>query len=364
MTVGLDQSYVLGLFNTTSSATNNGIISLDLSSLVGGAATTAAANRSAPVAPTPPWNRGETPIQVSANIQSALAGQPIINESAAKLDVPGASSDYKKLFALYQGLSTLADIGARASAQNLAPEDQRQLSKAFNDGLTQVTSYLGSTTFSKLRLAEGADATSQTATLSTSRAPTTYVTPPLTNSLTTDVPAFDGNVQFNISIKRNSQTFDVPIDLSNLGTQPRSLANVIGYINQQLAAAGVETRVATNRIPGSPQTITAGGTTVTLPPTSDQWALQIKIGTSEAVSFSAPQTAGAVYVTQTVGNPNPDGDPKTKDSDTRNQLLKFQTDTTNVSAPPQISSQPNFVAGRVFANNLEPHIGTDRKSVV
>ena len=352
-----DQSYVLGLFNSTSSNTSNGIISIDLSSLLSTSADAAAATPVKPVAPTPPWNSRETPVQANANVQSALAGQPIINESAAQLDLPGASTDYKKLFALYQGLDTLSNIAAQA-AGGISPEQQKQLSAAFDSGLSQVSSYLGSAGFSKLRLTDGTDATTAKATLQTAKPATTYITPPLTTSLTADVPAFDGTVQFDISIKQNLKTFNVPIDLSNLGSQPRSLANVIIYINQQLAAAGVETRVATSKTPGQPQTITAGGQTVTLPPTSDQYGLQINIGTSEAVTFTAPQTAGAVYVAQTVGNPNPDNDPSTADADTRAQLTKFQTDTVNVSAPPQIPSQPNYTPGRVFANNLEPNIGT------
>ena len=350
-----DQSYVLGLFNSTSSKTN-GVISMDLSGLLSTSGTAADTTPAARVAPTPPWNSAEPAGQAKANVLTALAGQPIVNESAAQLDLPGASADYKKLFALYKALDTLSNIAAQAAGGN-SPEQQSQLSKAFNSGLAQVSSYLGTADFSGLRLANGSDATSASATLKTAKPATTYVTPPLANSLTTDVPAFAGNAKFNISINRNAQSFNVPIDLAGLGAQPRSIANVIGYINQQLAAAGVETRVATSKTPGQPQTITAGGTTVTLPATSDQYGLQINIGTSETVSFSAPQTAGAVYVAQTVGNPNPDGDPSTNDADTRNQLLKFQTDTTNVDAPPQISSQANFVAGRVFANNLEPNIG-------
>jgi hypothetical protein len=357
MQIGFNQSYLLNLFNTSN--TSNGIVSMDLSSLLASSSSTSSsATPPKQVAPTPPWNSTETSAQASANVRTALAGDPIINEGAAQLDLPGASADYKKLFALYKGLDTLLNIAKQAQANNLAPADQAQLSKTFDSGLSQVSTYLDSSTFSKLRLADGSDATSAKATLTTSRAPTTYVTPPLTTSLTNDVPSFDGNVQFNISIKRNSSTFNVPIDLSNMGTQTRSLANVVTYINQQLKAAGVETRVATSRIPGQAQTITAAGSTVTLPAPPDQFAMQVNIGTSEVITFSAPQTAGAVYVAQTVGDPDPDKNPTTNDSDTRSQLLKFQTDTTNVGAPPQISSQPNYVPGRVYADNLGTTVGT------
>ena len=360
MQIGADQSYLLGLFSSSSTgATNtNGIISLDLSSLL--APTTDASSSSTPtkpVAPTPPWNTSETAVQASNNVTAALAGQPIVNEDAAKLDLPGASSDYKKLFALYQGLSTLMDIANQASS-GVSPQYQSQLSKAFDSGLSQVQSYIDSSTLSQVRLTEGTTATTDTSTLTIPKPATSYVTPPLTSSLTDDTPAFDGNVKFDINVTLNHVTQDVPIDLSNLGAQPRSLANVIGYINSQLAAAGVQTRVASSRIPGQAQTITAGGSTVTLPATSDQWAMQVNVGTSETVNFSAPQTAGAVYVGQTVGNPDPDKNPATNDSDTRSQLVKFQTDTTNVPTPPQISSQPNFTPGRVFAENLDTGVGT------
>jgi hypothetical protein len=361
MQIGADQSYVLGLFNTTSSTSgglNNGIISLDLSSLLAPSADASGSSTpTKPVAPTPPWNSSETASQANADVTAVLGGQAFVNEDAAKLDLPGASSDYKKLFALYQGLNILMEIANQASA-GVSPQQQAQLSKTFNSGLSQISKYVDATTFRQLRLTEGETDATDTAKLTVPKPATSYLTPPLTSSLTADTPAFDGNVQFNIAVTLNHATQNIPIDLSNLGTQPRSLANVIGYINTQLAAAGVQTRVATSRIPGHAQTITAGGTTVTLPPTSDQWAMQVNIGTSETVNFSAPQTAGAVYVGQTVGNPDPDKNPATNDSDTRSQLTKFQTDTTNVATPPQISSQPNFTPGRVFAENLDTGVGT------
>jgi hypothetical protein len=156
----------------------------------------------------------------------------------------------------------------------------------------------------------------------------------------------------------------VPIDLSGLGAAPRSLANVITYVNSQLAAAGVDTRFASNRFPGQPQTITVGGKPVTVGPAQDQFGFKVNVGVAETVTFSAPQTAGAVYLAQTVGDPNPDKDPTTNDGTTQAQLLKFQTDTTSVPSPDQIAGQPNFVDGRVFADNLDPNVVTVRSTQV
>jgi hypothetical protein len=355
MQVGVNQGYLLGLFATSSDGTP---APMDLSGLAIATTTAAASGPSQPVAPTAPWSHAETPAQATANVQSALAGHALINEGAAKLDLPGASEDYKKLFALYQGLATLSDLATRAQTKNLPPVDQSQLAKAFASGLAQVSSYVEGSDFSKLRMAVGTQQTSAGAKLTVPRPATSYVTPALTNSLSNDVPAFDGNVQFAISIKRNSSTFNIPIDLAGMGAQTRSMANVINYVNDQIAATGMATRLATNRFPGAPTTINVGGKSVTVAPGADQFGLKVNVGTSETVSFSAPATAGAVYVAQTVGDPNPDKDPTTNDGKTNAQLLKFQTDTASVPAPTQTPGQPNWVDGREFANNLDPDIKT------
>ena len=355
------QSYALGLFNT-SNTDSFGIINLDLSNaltLPTGTAARAGTNASGAkttVAPRAPWTAQETAAQSSKNVQSALIGQPIISSALPPLSSPDPTGDYTKLFSLYQGLTSLEDVATAANG-NKDPTTASQLSKAFQSGLSQISSFVSGTTFKALRLADGVNCTAATGTLAINKPATNYVTGPLTTSLTDDVPAFDGNVQFNISVTLNHATKVVPIDLSNLGAQPRSLSNVIIYMNQQLAAAGVQTRIATNRIPGQPQTITAGGSTVTLPAGPDKFAMQVNIGTSETVSFSAPQTANAVYVGETVGNPNPDSDPTTNDSNTNAQLVKIQTDTSTVPGALQ-NGQANYVPGQAFTQNLGAKIGT------
>ncbi|MDB5436418.1 MAG: regulatory protein FlaEY [Phenylobacterium sp.] len=357
MQIAANQSYLLGLFNS-SNTDSNGIISMDLSSLItGGSAASASTTPAKPVAPTPPWNSTQTTAQASAAVSGALAGHSLVDLNAAQLDLPGASADYKKLFALYQGLNTLQDIAQQASAKGTSSLGQAQLAKAFTSGLSQISNFIDSTQFDNLRLADGSLSSIASTKLQVPKAATTYVTPTVTTTPTDPVANYEGNVQFNISIKRIGVTYNVPIDLTNMGSQPRTLANVIGYVNQQLAATGVETRFGSQRTAGQPQTLTVGGKTVTLPTTSpDQYALKVTVGTGETVTFSAPSTAGAVYVAQSTGDPNPDHDPTTNDSTTQQQLLKFQTDTTNVDAPPQIPGQANFVDGRTFADTLGPEV--------
>ena len=62
-------------------------------------------------APTAPWSPSSTAAKVTDLVKSALAGKRLINEGAAKLDLAGASEDYRKLFALHQGLASLHRVG-------------------------------------------------------------------------------------------------------------------------------------------------------------------------------------------------------------------------------------------------------------
>jgi hypothetical protein len=168
-------------------------------------------------------------------------------------------------------------------------------------------------------------------------------------------------VKFNIDIKQVNTTSTVAIDFDEMGAQPRTLSNVITYINQKLTSAGAVSRVASQRIPAVPKTIQAGGKTVTLPAGPDQWALKIKADSGETVTFSAPTTSPAIYVAQSVGDPNPDGKAATDDGVTQRQLLKFQTDTSAaLPAPLQAAGEANWVDGRVFAENLGAEVKTVR----
>ena len=244
-------------------------------------------------------------------IQSLLTGGNLINPSAAKLSVSGASSttnqNYKNLFALYQGLSALSSLAQSASSSTTTVdgESAQQVDKAFQAGVQQVQSFLSSDPFSGFQVFQGttftADKTTSavpTATTANYTGATLYSGP--ANSV---IPAFQGDVQFGMTVTKSSgsQTV-VNFNLADMGNTPRTMANVLNYLNGQLQAANVATRFSEQATPGTPQTITAGGKTITLPDSSpNQYALQIQGTTAEQVSFSAPTTDPAVYVGQTSG---------------------------------------------------------------
>jgi hypothetical protein len=353
MTISFDSSILLAYYQNRAGVP-----------LTGGLSTDATAKK---VAPTAPWQSTPTPTadQTSATVRNALAGHKLIDEDAAKLDLAGASADYKKLFALYQGLGALGALVDKAQAKGTTAWDLRQLSTAFANGMSEVSAYVSTAKLDNVRLAEGAVAASAKTTLGVARTQGDYVTAPLVSgSSAAEVPAFQGDVKFTISAKGVNSTKTADIDLSEMGVLPRTLANVINYVNGKLQDAGIYTRIASQRIPATPTTTTVGGKTVTLSPGVDQWALKIKADSGETVSFSAPQTAGALYLAQSVGDPDPDKNPLTADGVTKRELLKFQTDTASVDAPPKPAGSANWVDGRVFSETLGPEVKTVRATKI
>jgi hypothetical protein len=317
------------------------------------------------VAPTAPWNQPQTPEAATAAVKSALQGSKFINENAAKLDLPGASGDYRKLFALFQGLMTLNAVAERTRLKGLTSFEKARIDTAFTKGMAEITSYISTANLEKVRLAQGEATNLVKTTVPVARAKTEYVTKPLHSGTNTGaVAAFQGNVQFQVAVTDLSGTTNVAIDLAGMGATTRSMSEVVIYINQQLEAAGVGARFANQRIPGVAKTTVVGGQTITLAPAIDQWALKVKPGSAETVSFSTAATAGAVYMAQTVGNPDPDGKPLTKDGVLQRQFVKFQTDAALVDAPLQPPGEANWVDGRIFAQTLPPQITAVRETKV
>jgi hypothetical protein len=316
-------------------------------------------------APTAPWNQTTPAIDPRVAVKNAILGRKFVNENGAKLDLPGASTDYRKLFALYSGLSTLLGVAEQSGAKQVTDSDRARISRAFERGLQEINDYIGDVDLEQVRVIQGTASTSAKTKLGVPRNKTEYVTPPLVSgSSANEVPAFVGNVQFTMSIKRSGTTVNVPIDLAGMGAQTRSLVNVIGFMNQQLQAAGVDARVASQRIPGGDKFAKINGKDVKIGTNPDQFALKFNVATGETVSFAAAATAGAVYMAQDVGNPDPDGKASTNDSTAASQLLKFQTDNAAVPPPLQKPGEANWVDGRIFAQPLGPSVKTVRDTKV
>ncbi|WP_439472186.1 transcriptional regulator [Brevundimonas sp.] len=333
---------------------NNGY----LLSLFGGTSTSSTSYATANVLaqakkqPTPPWSTTVKAPEQSALLRAALGGRNFINEGNAQLDVKGASADYNKLFALYQGLETMNALVTRAGAKGVGALELSQLNKRFGAGMTELGKWLPSADLDAIRLVQGTSATTSKTTAAVPRDSGISVTGPIHEGSPDDLsPAFAGDVKFNISIKKSDNTTkSVSIDLNEM-TKPRTLTNVLDHINGQLEAEGIETRIGREVVKPVPKTMTVGGKQVTLPAGPDQFALVVRGSTTEKVSFTPAESADAVYVVQSAGAAG------------GLQMLKFQSDTGG-AAPPPINGvgETHWIEGRASQTALPEGVETVRAS--
>ncbi len=315
-------------------------------------------------APTPPWDSKATAPRADALVKAAMSGRKFVDEGAAQLDLPGASGDYRKLFALYQGLNALYGLAERMDTKGVSDFEKDRIAKAFGKGLTETAAYIDQLKLDQIRLTRGEATAIAKAEVGVPRTKAEYITAPLHTGALTDVASsLEGDIKFNLQVKKLNSTLDVAIDLNEM-TEPRTLANVINFMNGKLADAGVLTRFATHRIPGEPKTVQVGSRTVEIGTNPDQWAMKIKGDTSETLTFSAPATAPAIYLAQGAGDPDPDGKAATDDDATVRQFLKIQT-TTGATPGAAMEAGSTFrMDGQVFSRTLGPEVETVRQTQV
>lgn len=361
----------LTLFGSSTSSTasaSNSAAALSSYYLAKEGISSSSSSSAAANAPAAPWTTANGTPPVSTAVQNAVDGQALINPSAATLNAPGGSSseDYKNLFALYQGLNTLADLAQTASTSSTASApavSTAQLQSAFASGLNQVNAFLNTSPFQSFNVTAGKVASYEQSTVGVANgAHQAYTTGVIyTGDSVSAVPAFQGAVQFSISIASAYAPTGTPpttvnIDLSGMGSTPRTMTSVVNYINQQLKAAGVASTFSVASLGNATVTSYANGkaTTSTGQP---QWGLTVNSSAGESLSFSAPSTAAAVYVAEGTGGAKTLSSTGTQTTTaTGEQLLGLQTGNSAVGTPPPVTSvsslNTNLPGGAVFSTAL------------
>ena len=144
--------------------------------------------------------------------------------------------------------------------------------------MAEVNSYINSTSYDHIALTEGTLTAALKNTVGTAENDSTYTGQNIvTGAASTPVPALSGDVQFSMSIQRigTQQPITVNFNLADMGSTPRSMSNVVTYMNGQLKAAGVSTRMAVNMTTGAPVTSTVNGATTTISAGVNSFGLQV-----------------------------------------------------------------------------------------
>lgn len=318
--------------------------------LNGVSATAVSPSRSKAVVPSAPWLSGTA--EPSDLVKAALNGRKFVDEAGNATSLKGASGDYKKLFATYQALNTLSAIAARASEKGVTDSELKRLQTALTKGLSEVTAYTQNMTLDQGRLTPGAVMATDRSTVGVPKNVYGYITDTIySGELDDEVPKFQGNVSFDLAVKKFGVTTNVTMNLLDMGATPRTMSNVVSFMNGKLKAEGFETSFAVERKVGEARTVQVNGQPVTLPATGDDFALRVKGDSSEQLTFTATTASPAVYITTTAGNPDPDKDTKTDDAVIENTLTKYSAAG---------GGQPG---GKVFSEELQGTISSVRKTV-
>ena len=323
----------------------------------GASGVSTASTKSKAVVPNAPWLSNASP-PASDLVRSALNGRKFIDEGSNTSALKGVSPDYKKLFATYQALNTLSALAARAGEKGVTDGEVSRLQTALAKGLGEISGYVQNLSLDQMRLTTGAVMTTDKGAVGVPKATYSYTTDTLYSGQVDDeVPKFKGNVSFDVSVKSFGVTSTVTMDLSEMGATPRTMSNVVSYMNGKMKAAGFNTDFSVQRTVGEERTVQVNGKPVKLPATGDDFALRVNGDSVEQLTFSAPTTAPAVYVTTRAGDPNPDKKAETDDGVFETTLTKYSA-AGNAGGP-----GAGAPGGKVFSETLQGTISSVRKSV-
>jgi len=295
----------------------------------------------------PPW---ETPQSANSPVRDAqvLSTTNFVDLNNATLTA-GASAnsrlaeDNQKLFALYQGLNNLYYLASMSQRSTMTPGQLVGFNTQFQTGMSQVQSFISSTTFNDFTLQAGQTSSSATSQVGIPSPNFAYQGGTIVGDANVEnaLPNVGPGDSFNIAVTKGGTTTNVPIDLSQV-QGPLTIDNIDTYVNQQLKADGFSTRFARVMTKGSIDD-----------PKDATYGIQITPAPSETVSLSSAAATPALYLAGTTGNPN------------------STITTTSTSGTSSTSTTPPDVQGRLtkltnlssspagdFVQTVDPSSGT------
>ena len=280
----------------------------------------------APIAPV--WTPGVSPSDATL-VQRAFTSKAFFDTSAKLYSDLGATGDYTRLFALYSGLSTLNALASNAQDTSLSKTDLARTAAQFSRGLTELESCFAQQQFDDIRVAQGDRVDAAQTTLALPARNEDYLTGVIhKGGLYDKVSGLAADAKFTITATSQAGTVrNVAIDLAEMGSVPRSLGAVVGFINGKLSAAGASSRLeAVDQTPKT-TTITLAGRPITQKYVgAKQYALKVDVRANEKVAFEPVAANPAFYV---VG-----------DTTNGTRLIKLE-DVGNTAGQPQWLDRPD-----------------------
>lgn len=253
-------------------------------------------DRYAPLAPV--WTPGVSP-SAAALVQRALANKPFFDMGAKLYADLGATGDYTRLFALYSGLSTLQALATSAQDEKISKADLAKSTSQFTRGLSELEAFFAQQQFDDIRLAQGDRVDRAQTTFALAAKSEDYITGLIhKGGLHEKIAGLAADAAFTITAASAAGVERiVDIDLSEMGSVPRTLGALISFINGKLASAGASSRLEAVDLTPKTNTINIAGRPVTSKYVGPKhYALKLDVRDGERVAFEAANANPAFYV--------------------------------------------------------------------
>jgi len=322
-----ETSFGIGVDTLTSWARAKAGIGLDLSEI--------GKDPDAPLATV--WQPGIAP-SAEALAQRALAGKAFFDINAKLYSDLGATGDYRKLFALHTGIGTLESLATALQDEEISSTQRASLERQFKRGLEELQTFFGEQKFSDVRLAQGDRYDEAKTTLQIPKTSEDYVTQAIhRGTIYSTIAGLPSDAQFEIKATSFGGTVrNVAIDLSDLGSLPRTLSNVVNLMNSKLSAAGAASRIEiADLTPKTSITVVAGKVIETPFKGTKSYGIKVDVRSNETVSFTAVDPAPALYMAGAANGAS--------------QLIKL-ADVGDAAGQPVWLSRPDTTADPIGAN--------------
>jgi hypothetical protein len=201
--------------------------------------------------------------------------------------------DNQKLFAIYKAITNMQYLAKMAERDDVTSGQITGYNKRFQEALSQIEDYIGSTTFNNFSLQKSAVGSSITSAISIASATFGYTGSTVVNdnNLGSALAGVSSTDKFTITVTKGGTPTDVEVDLSKM-TGDLTLGNIISYANQQLSDAGFTTRL---------KRVVTDSKTDKNDKVTDYYGISLATGTGESISLSGGAASSALYLAGTSG---------------------------------------------------------------
>ncbi len=185
---------------------------------------------------TAPWEEGRKASSVTAGYLAANKLNKFIDLNSSSVQNAKGNADYKELFALFNGMSSMRALAAYAAQDTIPSSVLGSINSKFQSALAEVRNFVSTYKSDKLNLLYGDKTDNEKSAAVISNAPTSYTGRVVQiGDQSAAIPGLTGTEKFTVTLKSGTTSQDFQIDLSKV-SGPLNARNIADYVNQVIHA--------------------------------------------------------------------------------------------------------------------------------